>query len=245
MKRIAIYCVTYRSDEALGKYLASIESSRKGMECLVDVFVRHNDQENLGYFGGIERLMSDHSPQGYDFVILSNVDIQLSTSFFRDLLAEELSNDIGWIAPRIVSTYEHCDKNPKNLKRYSKRSLLIMRSLFRHPWLHCLHHHTLHKLKNHTRPYRREIYAGHGSFIILTAEYIKRCGIIHYAPFLYCEEIYLAEQCCQHQLKVVHFPRIQVSDSEHIATGKLPRKQRCRYNELALDYILKEYYTQE
>lgn len=245
MKRIAIYCVTYHSDKALENYLASIEASREGEDCLVDVFVRHNDSENLGYFGGIEQLMQEHSPQGYDYVIVSNVDILLSTSFFHDLLAVEPGKEVGWIAPRIASTYEHCDKNPKNLRRYNKRSLLIMRFLFRHSWAHSLHHHTLHKLKNHTRPYRREIYAGHGSFIILTSEYIKRCVIIHYPPFLYCEEIYLAEQCRAHQLKVVHLPGIQVSDSEHIATGQLPHKLRCQYNEQALDYILKTYYTKQ
>lgn len=242
MKKIVIYCVAYRSDEVLKEYLASIEASRKGTDCLVDVFVRHNDEENLGYFGGIERLMSEHSPQGYDFVIVSNVDIQLDTTFFHYLLSENLASDIGWIAPRITSMYEHCDKNPKNISRYSHRSLLIMRFLFRHPWLHSLHHHTLHKLKNHARPYRREIYAGHGSLIILTAEYIKRCGTIHYPPFLYCEEIYLAEQCLEHGLKVVYLPAIQATDSEHVATAKLSRRQRCRYNEQALDYILNEYF---
>lgn len=245
MKRIAIYCVTYRSDKALEEYLASIEASRKGVDCQVDVFVRSNDLENLGYFGGIERLMGEHSPLAYDYVIVSNVDIRLSTSFFHDLLVEKLSEEVGWIAPRITSSYEHCDKNPKNLRRYTRRSLLVMRFLFRHPWAHCLYHHTLHKLKNHTRRYRREIYAGHGSFIILTAEFFKRCGIIHYPPFLYCEEIYLAEQCRQHQLKVLHLPAIQVYDSEHIATGQLPRKLRCQYNEQALDYILKEHYKQK
>lgn len=243
MKKIAIYCVCFHSDEALGEYLFSIEASRQKEDCLVDVFVRNNDSENLGYFGGIERLMSEHSPSGYDYVIVSNVDIKLSTSFFHDLLSEKEENGIGWIAPQIASSYEHCDKNPKNLRRYSKRSLLIMRFLFRHPWVHSLYHHTLHKLKNHTRLYRKEIYAGHGSFVILTAEYVNRCGIIHYPPFLYCEEIYLAEQCRKHKLKVVYLPTIMVYDTEHIATGKLPRKLRCRYNEQAIDYILKEFYT--
>lgn len=243
MKKIAIYCVSYHSDEALEEYLSSIEASRREENCRVEVFVKNNDSENIGYFGGIERLMSEHSPLGYDYVIVSNVDIKLSVSFFHDLLSERLDGGIGWIAPQIASSYEHCDKNPKNLKRYSKLSLLVMRQLFRHPWAHSLYHHTLHKLKNHTRLYRREIYAGHGSFIILTAEYMERCGIIHYPPFLYCEEIYLAEQCRKHKLKVVYRPNIKVYASEHIATGKLPHKLRCQYNERAIDYILKEYYT--
>lgn len=245
MKKVAIYCVTYHSPEALGNYLASIERSRKEAPCLVDVFTRNNDTENLGYFGGIERLMREHPPTGYDYVIVSNVDVELSASFFSDLMAETSLEDVGWIAPCIASSYEHCDKNPKNLWRYNKRSLLVMRTLFRHPWAHSLYHHTLHRLKKHTRPYRREIYAGHGSFIILTAEYIRRCGIIHYPPFLYCEEIYLAEQCRREHLKVVHLPSIKVCDSEHVATGRLPRKLRCQYNEQAITYILKEYYSQQ
>ena len=87
-------------------------------------------------------------------------------------------------------------------------------------------------------PIRQE----HGSFIILTKEYFKRCGIINYPCFLFCEEIYLGEQCKEHQLAVVYEPSLRIDDDEHASTGNFKGKKYCQFNYQALSYIIKKYY---
>lgn len=266
MKRIAIYCVNYNSYQELYNYLASIDQAAivAKEEVEVDVLVADNTVEeclemtiqssqyhlhlfpfhqNMGYFGAVRRMMEEVSPLSYDFSIISNVDILLHTDFFLQLLTADSNLDTGWIAPQIYSRVEHRDRNPKIMQRYSKRKLQILRTLFRIPLLYNLYTHTVYKSKKLLKHEPGEIYAGHGSFIILTHEYFTRCGIIDYPVFLFCEEIYLGEQCRLHDLKVVYRPDIHVDDAEHASTGTFKRSKYCKYNFQAISHILKNYYT--
>ena len=52
----------------------------------------------------------------------------------------------------------------------------------------------------------KDVYAGHGSFIILTKYYLSKVGIVNYPVFLFCEEIYLAEMCRINNLLVRYEP---------------------------------------
>ena len=105
-----------------------------------------------------------------------------------------------------------------------------------------VYNHTLYKSKKLVSHQRGEIYAGHGSFIILTKRFFEACGIITYPVFLFCEEIYLGELCQQHGLKVVYEPNICVTDAEHASTSSFRRSKYCQFNYQALSYILKTYY---
>jgi GT2 family glycosyltransferase len=94
-----------------------------------------------------------------------------------------------------------------------------------------------------------DIYAGHGSFILLTRAYFEKCGMIDYPVFLFGEELYLAEECRKHSLRVIYRPEICIYDSEHVSTSKLkktlPFKKTFYYqcNSDAIDYILANYYN--
>ena len=105
-----------------------------------------------------------------------------------------------------------------------------------------VYNHTLYKSKKLAKHERGEIYAGHGSFIILTKAYFERCGKIDYPVFLFCEEIWLAEKCRQAGLKVVYDPRMTIYDSEHVSIGKMPHDTYCRLNYDAVQYIIKTFY---
>lgn len=207
-------------------------------------FVLHTlaSGENKGYFGAVNVGMKQFSPMQYDFVIISNVDVVMEEDFFVQLAKMPVNLSLGWIAPQIFSDTEHRDRNPKIMCRYAKRKLQILRFFFSIPPLYNLYTHTAYKSKKLIKHEAGEIYAGHGSFIILTQEYFKRCGIINYPVFLFCEEIYLGEVCQQHGLKVIYEPGIRVNDAEHASTGTFRRSKYCRYNFEALSYILKTYY---
>ena len=262
--RIAIYCVNYHSCDRLVNYLASIDQAVKNAqgEVAVEVitvdnsvpaevisyapkgFVLHTlaSGENKGYFGAVRLGMEQFSPMTYDYVIISNVDVVMDKAFFSQLMGTAVDDKTGWIAPQIYSDAEHRDRNPKIMRRYAKRKLQVLKIKFRFPLVNWIYNHTLYKSKKLMSHERGEIYAGHGSFIILTKRYFEACGIINYPVFLFCEEIYLGEVCQQHGLKVIYEPGIRVNDAEHASTGTFRRSKYCRYNFEALSYILKTYY---
>ena len=264
MKHIAIYCVNYHSYDSLKNYLESIDASAKEVTGAVSisVFVADNTEQpvpvestpanfslqvvatggNKGYFGAIHLLMEQFCPTDYDYAIISNVDVLLDKGFFARLNDLKVDAQTGWIAPQIYSNLEHRDRNPKIMQRYPKRKLQILQALFRIPILYNLYTHTVYKSKALVKHKRGEIYAGHGSFMILTREYFLQCGIIDYPVFLFCEEIYLGEECSKHGLKVIYEPELQVKDAEHASTSTFRRSKYCRYNFEALSYILKNYY---
>ena len=262
--RIAIYCVNYHSCDRLVNYLTSIDQAVKNAqgEVAVEViavdnsvpaevisyspkgFVLHTlaSGENKGYFGAVRLGMEQFSPMAYDYVIISNVDVVMDKAFFSQLMGTVVDDKTGWIAPQIYSDAEHRDRNPKIMRRYAKRKLQVLKIKFRFPLVNWIYNHTLYKSKKLMSHERGEIYAGHGSFIILTKRYFEACGIINYPVFLFCEEIYLGELCLKHGVKVVYNPQIRVRDTEHASTGTFRRRKYCRYNYEALSYILKTYY---
>lgn len=261
--KTAIYCVTYHSYKELDRYLHSIDSTA-GEHDEVDVYVADNTDtnhqdirtdgyahirvlalahhRNVGYFGAIHALMEHYPPQDYDYVIISNVDVTLDASFFQQLHSLPLSENVGWVAPAIRSSFEQRDRNPKILRRYAKRKLQILKWAFRFPVIHYLYTLSLYRRKRLEIHQPGSIYAGHGSFIILTRAYMKQCGIVDYPVFLFCEEIYLAEECKNHDLTVEYLPNVIVHDAEHASTGQMRRKAYYRYNYEAISHILKTYY---
>lgn len=267
MEHISIFCVNYNSYDVLDAYLRSIDQSAGQTvgSALVDVFIAdntvddikpiattcHNNvnrikvfafHENIGYFKAITRMMKAVDTTPYDFVIVSNVDMTLQTDTLSSLLASRHPDDTGWIAPAIISRGTGNDLNPQATCRYSATKLRIMRWFYRLPPIYNLYVNTFHRLKRMRTNAPGEVYAGHGSFIVLTREYIARCGIIDYPVFLYCEEIYIAEECGRHGLKVIYNPEIRVDDIGKVSTGKSSKRNYYRWNIEGITYILKKYY---
>ena len=198
MKRIAVFCVTYNSDKELERYEASLRKAAEAAKGAIelDIFVARNTKEdNPGYFGGVKRQMEQVDVEVYDYCIISNVDLTVEEDFFVKLAAYDCPENTGWIAPQIWSQLEERDRNPKILNRYSLRKLQILRTFYQFPLLDTLYTRTFYKKKKFESHPAGQIYAGHGSFIILTKRYFELCGKVDYPVFLFCEEIYLAEQC--------------------------------------------------
>ena len=264
MKHIAIYCVNYHSYDSLEKYLLSIDrAAQKSQEPLtLSVFVADNTVpcvpvsyepqhfslrvlptgENKGYFGAVHYLMRLMSPLEYDYCIVSNVDVLLDSTFFTNLCTWKPDETVGWIAPEIYSKSLGFDFNPQAVVRYSLTKMRILRLLFKYPWMLRMKQKLLHVYKNIESIPSGPIYAGHGSFIILTKLYFSQCGIINYPIFLYGEEIYLAETCRQHHIQIIYEPKIKVIDIGRVSTGNIPFRQYCKYNFQAISHILNTYY---
>ena len=247
MKRIAIFCVSYHSDKERDAYLTSIEAAAKkaGEEVQVDTLVANNTEaDNPGYFGAVKKLMQDVNVAEYDYAIVSNVDLTLAEDFFINLAAYDCPEDTGWIAPRIWSQLEGRDRNPQRLARPTRRKMQILKAFYQYPLLDTIYHHTAYRRKKYnTQAEPGTIYAGHGSLIILTKHYLQKCGKIDYPIFLFCEELFLAENCRQAGLTVRYEPSIQVNDKEHVSIGKMPHSVYCQHNLKAMNYIIKKFFT--
>ncbi|MBO4718248.1 MAG: hypothetical protein J5658_00100 [Prevotella sp.] len=198
--------------------------------------------DNKGYFGAIGFLMKEFDPQEYYYSIISNVDVLLTDNFFLKLSNFKCDTAVGWVAPSIYSERHQFDWNPQAMQRYSLRKLKILRFLFKHPQLLQLKKKIFHEFKDIKKHSSGDIYAGHGSFIILPKVYFIKCGIINYPVFLFEEEIYLAEECRKHGLKVVYYPQLKVLDIGGVSTGKIPSLQYCSHYIEALNYIISHYY---
>lgn len=269
MKRFLILCVTYHSYTELQQYLNSVSKAveMSGKDTWqVDVCVADNTdsdfqdvtfqmdgvhnvkvfayRKNLGYFGAVQSMMKDLTNiKDYDFVAISNVDLEMPADFFSNLTSLSLGEKVGWVANAILSGLESRDRNPKILQRYSMKRLKQLRFLFKYPVLHYLYQRTLYLRKRvYAQRPAMDIYAGHGSFILLTKAFVSKYPLLDYPIFLFCEEIYLAELCRKAGLSVRYEPSLIIRDTEHCSTGKMRKSFYYKCNYEAIDYILKTYY---
>ncbi len=262
MTNIHLVAVTYNSNEALNKYLDSIESAAAVCPDLnLQVSIADNGSnesfvqtkqysfslrchkfDNPGYFGGALKIINKSESTAFDYTIISNVDVCLDHDFFVNLAKIKTDPSVGWIAPQIYSHEENRDRNPKIMARPSKKRLSLLKIMYEFPILHLLYNKTLYRRKKLQRHNRGTIYAGHGSFIILTKSFFKCYNNIEYPVFLFGEEIFLAELCMARKLSVMYAPEIKVFDSEHISTGTMKSSFYYKCNREALTFLLKKFY---
>ena len=244
MIKIAVYCVTYFSYTELYNYLQSLENSIANVSDIsLSVFIADNTtdeyqqidfspfthltatlfpfHENLGYFGAIRKMMIQASPLEFQYVILSNVDVIVTSDFFAKLMTHPYNEDEGWIAPATISIENGYDLNPQATNRYSLLKLKTLLFLYKHPFIMSIYENTMYRTRRNIPHNAGTVYAGHGSFIILTNKYFSECGIIDYPVFLYGEEIYLGEMCHLHGLKVKYIPELVINDIGKVSTGKM------------------------
>ena len=262
---IAIYCVNYHTYDSLDNYLTSIDRAAETVVETAEITVLVADNtvptkpvsyhphhfklhqlatgDNKGYFGAVSHAMQQVSPYAFDYSVISNVDVLLSETFFTALVSYPADSQTGWIAPAIYSESLHFDFNPQALSRYSLRKMQLLKWMFKYPLLLKLKQLLMHRYKDVKACPSGIIYAGHGSFIILTKTFFQRGGSIDYPMFLYGEEIYLAEECRQRQVRVVYVPEISVRDIGKVSTGKFSSRQYCQYNYQAISYLINRFYA--
>ena len=242
--RITILCVTYHSDDCCRKYTDSIRRAAEKVSdrAVVDIHVAVNDNDNRGYFGGIKELIRTGYEES-DYVIISNVDLLMQEDFFEHLLELKLNDEIGCIAPSIYSESEQQERNPEYAVRPQKSRLRIARLLYIHPLVFHLYKNLVYRKRQPKKTPSADcyIYAPHGSFMIFTNDIWLRRVVMNFEPFLYGEEIYLAEQLKKAGMKTLFAPKLRIRDLDHISTSTLPSKLICKCHREALGFILKDF----
>jgi GT2 family glycosyltransferase len=227
-------------------YIADNSTKRQFIDCNAyhNITVKQVPFDNIGYLPAASEIIKQcPNLKQYDYIIISNVDVELDYHFLENLQSLKADKTIGWIAPQIWTEEEGRDKNPKVIERYSKSKLEKIRLLYRYPMLDYIYTNTLY-LKKKSRPQYSEmdIYAGHGSFMILTKYFFDFYKEINYPIFLFGEELFLAELNKKAGLRVRYIPNLKIYDNEHVSTSKMKKKSYYKYNLDSIDYILNTFY---
>lgn len=269
MKSVLFVCVNYNTNELLNNYIKSIDKAKSLLNCPLriavligdnsevfdpvrnnlnkDISVSHiNNKSNLGYIGGATRAIKESNIDlnSYDYVIISNVDLKISETFFRKMMNLNIGPEIGWIAPRIFSEKEKKDRNPKIIKRPSVAKMKMTALMYRFPLIYYIYSNTIYKNsdKNSSNFSNNNIYAGHGSFMIFTNSFIKKNINFSFPGFLFGEEIFFAELIRMSQLKTIYIPKLIVNDIDHASTRKLKKAIFYKMNYQSIKIITEKFF---
>lgn len=243
MIKYLLICVTYHSDKELQVFLESVRCAAKRVtgQMVVDIQVADNGKENLGYLGGALPIFNKYAKE-YDYVSISNVDLELMPDFFEQLLNID-SKGLGWIAPDIYTEKINRHENPYILSRPTKCKFLIWNIIYSRTWIYRMYHR-LYIIKGHkTKTYPTcDIYAGHGSFMLFTKYFVSKYPELHFPSFMYGEELFIAELVRSAKLKVRYLPYLRIANTGNISTGLVKQSQKSRWSKESLNMIKRKFF---
>ena len=197
--------------------------------------------ENLGYFGAAARALREYllSHELPDWVSVSNTDLLLEDGpFVQRLMEHSNTPGIGVVAPSVISTATGIEQNPFMMSRPPAFRMHLLKWVFktRPTWLlwgqasrlkyvirRCLEAVKAAGNNPTAQQACRPIYAAHGSFIVFRKEYFDGGGCLDHKPFLFGEEIMVAETARRLQLTTLYDPFIVLRHIEHSTVGESAR----------------------
>lgn len=206
--------------------------------------------KNLGYLGAANYAKSYYfSKFGIpDLFILSNSDL---TFVHRDavLKIKNLESDFELGGPAIASADTHYALNPFMIKRISKskiRFLIFIYSIYLfylvYQLLSVFKRKIFGRKQEETKGRDDNIYAIHGSLMIMSRTFFQKGGHLDFKSFLYGEEIFLAELAHKGRMRVRYFPEIKVIHKEHTTTGLYKSQKHISWMRSSLRYLLKTFF---
>jgi GT2 family glycosyltransferase len=102
-------------------------------------------------------------------------------------------------------------------------------------------HYRLNREKTPNAPV--EIYAPFGAIVVINRAFFELGGTLADSPFLFCEEIFLAEKLRSLGLKAVFDPRLRVIHRQHGSVGGLAPRQRASYARDSLRQVIRAFFS--
>lgn len=209
---------------------------------------------NLGYLGGARYALE--SPRcakalaRVDWLIVSNVDLSYDHGQLERALAAHDPSAVAAIAPRIVSAADRSELNPFMATRPSPLRMRSYQLLFRsfavlvgYSWVSEAIRRATRALRSTARVSPGGIYAPHGSFFILSRRCFGSAAALAHRPFLFGEEIFVAERARNAGLPIVFDPSIRIEHADHASTRHLPKRSLHRFHRDAADWIARTYFS--
>ena len=188
-------------------------------------------KRNLGYLGAVKFAMQQWQAQHElpVWIVVSNPDISFAhRRVFAEAIEKHSNNAPGIIAPAIISKRNKRDQNPSRVERPDRTALLRMLWILNRYWSYTLYHwcSILKRFAYGLIPFKKmnetpsSIYAPHGAFVMFHRSFFEKGGSLDGAPFLFCEEIFIAETARKLDLLVLYDPTVIVHHDEHLTTGE-------------------------
>lgn len=246
-----INCVNDLNDSKLCDIVVVDNSIGKNKVFLLENFILNKknifivkSSINLGYFGGMNLGVSYYISIKKElprWIIISNTDIKFANKeFITELYNTNIGGNIVCIAPKILSSKTKMNQNPYMKNRPSLSKLNFLNFIYRSNISFTIYNY-LYNIKESIKSKKnnvnndkdcKNIYAPHGSFIILDKIFFKRGGTLDYGGFLYGEEIFLGEQIHNMGLEIKYNGKFVLHHNEHTTTSLLNKTESriFRYN---------------
>lgn len=176
---------------------------------------------NLGYLGGAEWWRS-RQPVTTTWLAVCNTDLYLDDRRFVERLAA-LGPEPAILAPDITAMPSRRRQNPYMTGRPTARRTLFRRLVLSYRPSAAAASFVARSKRGGPAQLQelspREVYAPHGSFMLFPRTFFDRGGSLQHRPFLFAEEITIAERARALGIPVRFEPGLKVLHTEHQATG--------------------------
>jgi len=223
------YIVDNNSDDANKDLLKDIKNAK----------VIYNNN-NIGYFQGINVVLEKVQLEPYDKVIICNNDLIFDGKFYNILKDKVYDENVYVISPRIFDM-DGIDQNPLLDKGISKLKVFFYDLHYKNYYFGILLYKTyqilkkiINKPKNHS--FSRRIFMGYGAIYILTKKFFVKNKLLLHPPFLMGEETFIAYQIYKTGGILFYDKNLVVFHKDHSSCSKIPPKKM--YN------IIKESYKE-
>jgi GT2 family glycosyltransferase len=212
------YIVDNNSDEYNKSLLMKIENATV-------IF----NNENAGYFQGINIGLNKTDKKKYNYIIICNNDILFNDNFYNVLENVSINNDIFVISPRILDM-DGYDQNPMIEHRTSKFKIFFYDIYFKNYYFGQILYMAWKFIKKIFRERKtsnvsRRIFMGYGAIYILTTFFFIKNRILDHPPFLMGEETFLAYQISTTGGVIYYDKDLVVYHKDHSSCSKIPPKK--------------------
>ena len=188
----------------------------------------HINTENLGFSGGNNVGFRELKKQGYDFIILSNNDIEIkSLDFFKKVEEDYEEYGFAVLGPAIENPYNGhtgCRTLPPDLK-FAKGRIFRLYLKYYLGSLYSAYESFRRKDNSENQKGIDEAYICgwknvtlHGCFLIFSKDYIKKFKGLAHLTFMYAEEEILFIRLMKSGLISIYDPSVRIFHKEGAAT---------------------------
>lgn len=208
--------------------------------------------ENNGYFRSARAALEDtvREEMGLWWVAVTNVDLELETRFFSELvnLNDSLRGQKRWVIPKVTDHRTGRSLNPYLYHRPSKIKLILLSVVFRFASIFKLwtglsaFGARLRKKRAGGLPGTGQCYAGHGSFFLFHLSLPNVYTLLDYPPFLYGEELYVAEELRRAGVKKSIELQLGVYHIGSLTLNTFHARKITRWKSEANTFLLRRYF---
>ncbi len=197
-------------------------------------FIKNN--ENLGYFRGLNCGINSLNNLDYDFIIIGNNDLSFSVDFFENLQKQKYSNDVLVLAPNIIRL-DGIHQNPHFVYKFTKLQNIYRSLYFSNYYISILCQFLYNIIKyfyktSDRKDHHKElkIFMGYGACYILTKNFFKYFINLDSPVFLMGEEGILTNQILSVNGSILYTPKLVVLHLDHTSIGKLNNKKLYNFS---------------